>query len=107
MKTEYYTNKWLRRLEIVSMVGATISTPLKFLVLGIQALQSSGSNNDLFSSGIVMIFIGLSGLILFGYMFGSSFKHYIYHQETRDDVLLARFSFILFLGPIITYFIIF
>ena len=107
MKTEYYTNKWLRKVEIVAMVVATIFPPLPLFFLAIKDLQSSGSISSNFIIGIALIISGLTYLIFFGIIFGNSFKHYIYHQETRDDVIIARVSPLLILGSIFVFYIFF
>lgn len=102
-KTDYYTNKWLRWLEMVLLVLAIIFFPLPIFIIAINLLQSSNSSDK--GPGNVMFIVGLSALILFGLLLGNSLKHYLYHQETRDDVLIARLSPFLIFGSLYVYYL--
>lgn len=104
MKTEYYTNKWLRKLEIVSLVVAIIATPLLFIggvVLSFYSPNPQSTKNTIVFVCVMMFFGTIFTLDL---IFGNSLKHYIYQQETKDDVIVARLlSSIFVFGDFILY----
>ena len=103
MKTEYYTTKWLRKLEIVSMVVAIIATPLIFIVLAVMALYSpvpQKGSNIIALIGVIMFFTTIFTIDL---IFWFTLKHYLYHQEIREDVIRARLSSIFVLGDFVLY----
>ncbi len=104
MKTEYYTTEWLRRLEIVLLVVAIIATPLLFIGVAVMIVLSpvSQSNKDI--NALIGVFMFFTTIFTLDIIFGISLKHYINHQETRNDVIVARLlSSIFVLGDFILY----
>ena len=107
MKTEYNTTKWLRWLEMVAMVVTILGTSSPFFVMAVISLRSSGLNSNNYTNAIITLLTGIMLLFIVGIIFGSILKHYIYHQETRNDVMWARGSSILIFGDILIFYIVF
>ena len=108
MKTGYHPNRWVRILDMVGMVIAPISfirvTIFPVAIPSYQKAISTGNYND-----AIALILGTL-LILIGFVFAlvKILKLYIYHQETRDDVIVVRlFYSIIILGSLIIYFIFF
>lgn len=94
MKTEYYTTKWLRRLEMASLIQSIVGTPLLLFVMALQFFILVPPEYLNYKLGFALIFGALAFLFGFGIIFGIPLKHYIYHQEKRDDWATAIMSFI-------------
>ncbi len=90
MKTEYVTNRWIRILDMIGMVIAPIIFSLPLFLWAIQAYQTASSTGTNYDGAILFILIALVFLIGFGLWILIPLKHYVYHQETRDEVVVAR-----------------
>ena len=107
MKTEPFSNRWLRILDMVGMVIAPISVSLPFFFGAILFYQEARSNGTSYTYAIVLFLGALSLLIILGYMFGGAFKSYVNHQATRDEVKAFRMGYSIFiLASLIVYFMI-
>lgn len=106
METEYRINRWLRALDIVGMVIATISFPGVFFLRSVQNFQISNSNGISYNINILTFWLAIFLLICCGFFFGKGLKGYVCHQVTRDDVKVLRIiSAGFILGSLILYFI--
>ena len=93
MKTEYYTTKWLRMLELVSLIHTIFGLPI---ILFVTAIQFSILVPPEYVNNYASFILVLGALLLlfgFGIMFADPLKHYVQHKEKRDDVIKARLSF--------------
>ena len=107
MNSEYYTTKWLRKLEIFSLLVTIIATPLFFIVLAVLAFYSPGPNGINYVVVFIGVIMSIATIFTIDILFGSILKHYIYHQEERRDVVGARVSSIFVFGNIMLYIILF
>ena len=106
MKTEYRINKWLRVLDMVGMVIGPISFCLPIIFFAIQGFQILKTNSNNYTDFIILFLGTIVIIISLGYILGSSFKRYVCHQATRDEVIAFRLIYSGFiLGSLIVYFV--
>ena len=104
MKSEYYTNRWLRKLEIVSLVVAIIATTLVFIGAAVMVLYSASPQSTKYINAFICAIASIGTIFTLDIIFGISLRRYVFHLETRDDVIVARFlSSIFVLGDFILY----
>ena len=100
MKTEYYTTKWLRRLEMASLINFFLIIPLLFFVMAIQISFFLPPEYVNYTAGITLALVAIFLFFIFGKISVIPLKHYVQHQEKRDDVIKARLFFAFIFGDI-------
>ena len=93
---------------MVGMVIGLICFSLPFFLWVIRAYQIASANGTNYNDAIYFILMALLILIGFGFVLRTPFKHYLNHQETRDDVIAVRIIYSGFIiGSLIVIFIFF
>lgn len=108
METEKLTERLVLILDLIAMVIATISFPGFFFLLANQNIQTSSSTGSNYNNAMPLFWLAIFLLICFVFFFGKALKSYVYHQLTRDDIMVLRMiSYGFILGSLILYFMFF